>query len=89
MTEHPTSHNRRQAATSAAAPGAPAPDDAHGAVPDPRTAVRQTAAPGQEPGDGRPRPAFPTEGPAGPAAHEGPPGPAGEPAPRARGRGPA
>ncbi|SCF87694.1 hypothetical protein GA0115260_103551, partial [Streptomyces sp. MnatMP-M27] len=36
MTEHPTSHNRRQAATSAAAPGAPAPDDAHGAVPDPR-----------------------------------------------------
>ncbi|MEU9963080.1 SpoIIE family protein phosphatase [Streptomyces malaysiensis] len=89
MTEHPTSHNRRQAATSAAAPGAPAPDDAHGAVPDPRTAVRQTAAPGQEPGDGRPRPAFPTEGPAGPAAHEGPPGPAGEPTPRARGRGPA
>ncbi|GAA0656018.1 hypothetical protein GCM10009548_23230 [Streptomyces malaysiensis subsp. malaysiensis] len=89
MTEHPTSHNRRQAATSAAAPGAPAPDDAHGAVPDPRTAVRQTAAPGQEPGDGRPRPAFPTEGPAGPAAHEGPPGSAGEPAPRARGRGPA
>ncbi|MCQ8832393.1 SpoIIE family protein phosphatase [Streptomyces malaysiensis] len=89
MTEHPTSHTRRQAATSAAAPGAPAPDDAHGAVPDPRTAVRQTAAPGQEPGDGRPRPAFPTEGPAGPAAHEGPPGPAGEPAPRARGRGPA
>ncbi|MBB4782855.1 SpoIIE family protein phosphatase [Streptomyces rapamycinicus] len=89
MTEHPTSHNRRQTATSAAAPGAAAPDDAHGAVPDPRTAVRQTAAPGQEPGDGRPRPAYPTDGPAGPAAHDGPPGPAGEPAPRARGRGAA
>ncbi|MBL1117332.1 SpoIIE family protein phosphatase [Streptomyces sp. 110] len=89
MTEHPTSHNRRQAATSAAAPGAAAPDDAHGAVPDPRTAVRQTAAPGQEPGDGRPRPACPTDGPAAPAAHDGPPGPAGEPAPRARGRGAA
>ncbi|MEE4594836.1 SpoIIE family protein phosphatase [Streptomyces sp. DSM 41524] len=89
MTEHPTSHSRRQAATSAAAPGAAAPDDAHGAVPDPRTAVRQTAAPGQEPGDGRPRPAYPADGPAGPAAHDGPPGPAGEPAPRARGRGAA
>ncbi|GAA1063305.1 hypothetical protein GCM10009574_009160 [Streptomyces asiaticus] len=89
MTEHPTSHSRRQAATSAAAPGAAAPDDAHGAVPDPRTAVRQTAAPGQEPGDGRPRPAYPTDRPAGPAAHDGPPGPAGEPAPRARGRGAA
>ncbi|MBI0295487.1 SpoIIE family protein phosphatase [Streptomyces sp. PRKS01-29] len=89
MTEHPTSHNRRQAATSAAAPGAPAPDDAHGAVPDPRTAVRQTAAPGQEPGDGRPRPAYPTDGPAGPTAHDGPPGPSGEPAPRTRGRGAA
>ncbi|MEU2685726.1 SpoIIE family protein phosphatase [Streptomyces hygroscopicus] len=88
MTEHPTSHNRRQAATSAAAPGAPAPDDAHGAVPDPRTAVRQTAAPGQEPRGGRPRPAFPADGPSGPAAHDGPPGP-GEPAPRARERGPA
>ncbi|WP_413103083.1 SpoIIE family protein phosphatase [Streptomyces sp. Inha503] len=89
MTEHPTSHNRRQAATSAAAPGAAAPDDAHGAVPDPRTAVRQTAAPGQEPGDGRPRPAYRPDGPAGPAAHDGPPGPAGEPAPRTRGRGAA
>ncbi|MCQ8193983.1 SpoIIE family protein phosphatase [Streptomyces sp. RCU064] len=89
MTEHPTSHNRRQAATSAAAPGAAAPDDAHGAVPDPRTAVRQTAAPGQEPGDGRPRPAYSADGPTGPAAHDGPPGPAGEPAPRARGRGAA
>ncbi|MGW4078799.1 SpoIIE family protein phosphatase [Streptomyces asiaticus] len=89
MTEHPTSHSRRQAATSAAAPGAAAPDDAHGAVPDPRTAVRQTAAPGQEPGDGRPRPAYPADGPAGPAAHDGPPGPAGEPASRARGRGAA
>ncbi|WP_413807419.1 SpoIIE family protein phosphatase [Streptomyces sp. OE57] len=89
MTEHPTSHNRRQAATSAAAPGAGAPDDAHGAVPDPRTAVRQTAAPGQEPGDGRPRPAYRPDGPAGPAAHDGPPGPVGEPAPHARGRGAA
>ncbi|WP_413115482.1 SpoIIE family protein phosphatase [Streptomyces sp. CY1] len=90
MTEHPTSHNRRQAATSAAAPGAPAPDDAHGAVPDPRTAVRQSAAPGQEPGGGRPRPAAPRPvgaGPAGPAAHDGPPGPEGEPVPRARERG--
>ncbi|MER8157482.1 SpoIIE family protein phosphatase [Streptomyces sp. NPDC094472] len=87
MTEHPTSHNRRQAATSAAAPGAPAPDDAHGAVPDPRTAVRQTAAPGQEPGGGRPRPAYPADGPAGPAAHDGPPGPEAEPVPRARERG--
>lgn len=62
MTEHPTSHNRRQAATPAAASGTP--EDAHGAVPDPRTAVRQTAAPGQEPGGGRPRPAFPADGPA-------------------------
>ncbi|CAM5662309.1 SpoIIE family protein phosphatase [Streptomyces mordarskii] len=90
MTEHPISHNRRQAATSAAAPGAPAPDDAHGAVPDPRTAVRQTAAPGQEPGGGRPRPATPRpvgDGQAGPAAHGGPPGPEGEPVPRARERG--
>ncbi|MGW7695598.1 SpoIIE family protein phosphatase [Streptomyces asiaticus] len=85
----PTPHTRRLAPTSPAARGAAAPDDAHGAVPDPRTAVRQTAAPGQEPGDGRPRPACPADGPAGPAAHDGPPGPAGEPAPRARGRGAA
>ena len=62
MTEHPTSHNRRQAATPAAASGTP--EDAHGAAPDPRNAVRQTAAPGQEPGGGRPRPAFPADGPA-------------------------
>ncbi|WAP58057.1 SpoIIE family protein phosphatase [Streptomyces sp. S465] len=89
MTEHPTSHSRRQAATPAAAPGAPAPDDAHGAVPDPRTAVRQTAAPGQEPDGGRPRPAFPADGPSAPAAHDGPPGPGQEPAPRARDRGAA
>ncbi|MET8182754.1 SpoIIE family protein phosphatase [Streptomyces sp. NPDC005336] len=88
MTEHPTSPNRRQAATPAA-PGAPAPEDAHGAVPDPRTAVRQAAAPGQEPDGGRPRPAFPADGPSGPAAHGGVAGPDEEPARRATGRGPA
>ncbi|MDX3225870.1 SpoIIE family protein phosphatase [Streptomyces sp. ME19-01-6] len=73
MTEHPTSHNERQATSPAAASGAP--EDAHGAVPDPRTAVRGAAAPGQEPDGGRPRPAFPATGPAsgqGPAADPGP-----------------
>ncbi|MEU8822533.1 SpoIIE family protein phosphatase [Streptomyces sp. NPDC048636] len=71
MTEHPTSHNRRQAATPAAASGMP--EDAHGAVPDPRTAVRQAAAPGQEPDGGRPRPAFPGDGPSAAPAREGAP----------------
>ncbi|MEU5638047.1 SpoIIE family protein phosphatase [Streptomyces milbemycinicus] len=79
MTEHPTSHNERQATSPAAASGAPAPEDTHGAVPDPRTAVRRAAAPGQEPDGGRPRPGFPAAGPAsGPASGQGPaadPGP--------------
>ncbi|MES4900730.1 MULTISPECIES: SpoIIE family protein phosphatase [unclassified Streptomyces] len=71
MTEHPTSHNERQATSQAAASGSP--EDAHGAVPDPRTAVRRAAAPGQEPDGGRPRPAFPTAGPAsGPDSGQGP-----------------
>ncbi|MER6140878.1 hypothetical protein ABT174_12550, partial [Streptomyces sparsogenes] len=65
MTEHPTSPNERQATSPAAGSGAHAPEDAHGAVPDPRTAVRRAAAPGQEPDGGRPRPAFPTSGQAG------------------------
>ncbi|MGO4426825.1 hypothetical protein AB4Z54_51020, partial [Streptomyces sp. MCAF7] len=75
MTEHPTSHNERQATSPAAASGAP--EDAHGAVPDPRTAVRRAAAPGQEPDGGRPRPDFPAAGPAsgpagGPGSGQGP-----------------
>ncbi|MER7787406.1 SpoIIE family protein phosphatase [Streptomyces sp. NPDC097640] len=69
MTEHPTSHNERQATSPAAASGAHTPEDAHGAVPDPRTAVRRADAPGQEPGGGRPRPAFPAaESAGGPAS---------------------
>lgn len=67
MTEHPTSPNERQATSPAAGSGAHAPEDAHGAVPDPRTAVRRAAAPGQEPDGGRPRPTFPTGQAGGPA----------------------
>ncbi|WP_432586862.1 SpoIIE family protein phosphatase [Streptomyces sp. HD1123-B1] len=94
MTEHPTSPNRRQAATPAAASGLP--EDAHGAVPDPRTAVRRTAAPGQEPDGGRPRPALPGDGPSAAPAGDGAPGRDEEPAAprgsaraRRRGRGAA
>lgn len=60
MTEHPTSHDRRQAAAPAAASGAAMPEDAHGAVPDPRTGLGQGPGPAAtpEPGpDHRPRPA--------------------------------
>ncbi|MCP9206140.1 SpoIIE family protein phosphatase [Streptomyces sp. NEAU-Y11] len=94
MTEHPTSPNRRQAATPAAASGLP--EDAHGAVPDPRTAVRRTAAPGQEPDGGRPRPALPGDGPSAAPAGDGAPdrdeepaAPRGSARARRRGRGAA
>ncbi|WP_435243184.1 SpoIIE family protein phosphatase [Streptomyces cucumeris] len=94
MTEHPTSPNRRQAATPAAASGLP--EDAHGAVPDPRTAVRRTAAPGQEPDGGRPRPALPGDGPSAapagddaPGRDEEPAAPRGSARARRRGRGAA
>ncbi|MEV0266298.1 SpoIIE family protein phosphatase [Streptomyces sp. NPDC050617] len=61
MTEHPTSHEERQPA----APGAGAgPDDAHGAVPDPRSVLPPSAAPET----GRPRQAGRADGTAQ-AAH--------------------
>ncbi|MEK8172401.1 hypothetical protein NKH77_33670 [Streptomyces sp. M19] len=61
MTEHPTSHNRRQAAPPAAAPATPAAEDAHGAVPDPRTSEREAATgPGTRHARARRAPGPPT-----------------------------
>ncbi|GAA4667337.1 SpoIIE family protein phosphatase [Streptomyces youssoufiensis] len=86
MTEHPTSHDRRQAAAAATASGAAMPEDAHGAVPDPRTGLGQGPGPAATPEpdpDHRPRPAGHEAEP----RHPGPPAASaapGAPAPASR-----
>ena len=54
MTEHPTPHNGRQAASPAAAPDALGHEESHGADPDPRDAVRRAPARRHQPGHGGP-----------------------------------
>ncbi|MEC4016531.1 SpoIIE family protein phosphatase [Streptomyces sp. H27-D2] len=85
MTEHPTSHEARQAASAAPAPGpanqSPAPaEDTNLAVPDPRTALQRaadTTGEQPEPASGRRRPparrSAPDPGATGPGAAAAPP----------------